>query len=194
MICDTSLPLIKLHRCLQSTHPSHCPLCRKTFNPERIKKLHVDRLSTGGTNDATQESEILHRLAMVSGEYTPDEDVQVVLDDVEKWMSEVDEENVSDGVSLKPFRPSTMHINLHAAPLLSQAMQPRSHPVQNLFGIVRGRRELLQQHNRMQTSLQEQITKLTRDVAMREHDLRTSKQVEEGLLTRLQSTEDRYKR
>ncbi|RDX54481.1 hypothetical protein OH76DRAFT_1310451, partial [Lentinus brumalis] len=29
--------------CLRSTHPSNCPMCRKAFNPERIKKLHVDR-------------------------------------------------------------------------------------------------------------------------------------------------------
>ncbi|KAJ7655008.1 hypothetical protein DFH06DRAFT_1201333 [Mycena polygramma] len=44
--------------CLLSVEPTNCPLCRKAFNRERIKKLHVDR------PEADPERDLLGRLAL----------------------------------------------------------------------------------------------------------------------------------
>lgn len=97
--------------CLQSTTPSSCPLCRKPFFQERIKKLHVDRFSGsptegnvsagGNVRFTTQEAELLHRLAMVSGENAPDEDMDEVMSDVQRWLTEGhSREAPSDSVSM----------------------------------------------------------------------------------------------
>lgn len=103
--------------CLQSTHPSICPLCRKGFVPDRIKKLHVDRfsgsstegnVSTGGST--TQEAELLHRLAMVSGENTPDEDVNEVMNDVQRWLAE------ATSVEAMPESVSTLLVYVTSPP------------------------------------------------------------------------------
>ncbi|KAJ7107615.1 hypothetical protein C8R43DRAFT_199678 [Mycena crocata] len=44
--------------CLVSVEPTNCPLCRKAFNRERIKKLHVDR------PEADMEGDFLRRVAL----------------------------------------------------------------------------------------------------------------------------------
>ncbi|CAL1710963.1 unnamed protein product [Somion occarium] len=40
------------YSCLQLTTPSNCPLCRKAFLPQRIKKIHVDRFN-GAIDDSS---------------------------------------------------------------------------------------------------------------------------------------------
>ncbi|KAJ7102117.1 hypothetical protein B0H15DRAFT_312598 [Mycena belliarum] len=44
--------------CLVTVEPTNCPLCRKAFNRERIKKLHVDR------PELDMESDLLQRVAL----------------------------------------------------------------------------------------------------------------------------------
>ncbi|KAJ7492802.1 hypothetical protein FB451DRAFT_550815 [Mycena latifolia] len=44
--------------CLVTVEPTNCPLCRKAFNRERIKKLHVDRPETD------TEADLLQRVAL----------------------------------------------------------------------------------------------------------------------------------
>jgi len=64
-------------------------MCRKAFARERVKKLHVDRL-TGGGEDAVvdaEESELLQRVAMFFGENTPEEDVNAVLQETREWLA-----------------------------------------------------------------------------------------------------------
>ncbi|KIM81257.1 hypothetical protein PILCRDRAFT_506477 [Piloderma croceum F 1598] len=77
--------------CLRALHPSSCPLCRKNFQPDRVKKLHVDKApqEPDGTNVLldSHSAVLLQRVAMVSGENTPDEDVMEVLNDVTEWLS-----------------------------------------------------------------------------------------------------------
>jgi hypothetical protein len=76
---------------LRALHPSSCPLCRKNFQPDRVKKLHVDKApqEPDGTNVLLDlhSAVLLQRVAMVSGENTPDEDVMEVLNDVTEWLS-----------------------------------------------------------------------------------------------------------
>ena len=78
------------HRCLRLLHPSTCPLCRKAFQPDRIKKLHVDRLTTGNDDDdriQAEESELIQHVALFFGENTPDEDVNTVLGEAHDWLA-----------------------------------------------------------------------------------------------------------
>ena len=70
-------------RCLRTLAPSLCPLCRKTFLPERAKRLHVDRPpETTGTD---LELDFLQRLALVS-EHAPPENVEEAMTEVQTWL------------------------------------------------------------------------------------------------------------
>ncbi|KZT03701.1 uncharacterized protein LAESUDRAFT_729000 [Laetiporus sulphureus 93-53] len=74
-------------QCLHSLNPSNCPLCRKAFQPDRIKKLHVDRIYPGQDQDVTsEETELLQRVALYFGENTSVEDVNAVIDEVNAWL------------------------------------------------------------------------------------------------------------
>ena len=81
-------------RCLRSLLPRTCPLCRKTFNIDRIKKLHITKPSDepGGSVVPvdSQSTVLLERVALVSGEDAPDEDIAVVLGDVADWVTTQD--------------------------------------------------------------------------------------------------------
>ncbi|KAH9950758.1 hypothetical protein B0H21DRAFT_721515 [Amylocystis lapponica] len=75
--------------CLRSLSPSICPLCRKGFQPDRIKKLHIDRYTGDGPDvivDA-EESELLQRVALFFGENTPEEDVNSVMAEAREWLA-----------------------------------------------------------------------------------------------------------
>ena len=77
-------------RCLRMLHPSTCPLCRKAFQPDRIKKLHVDRPPTANDDDdrtRDEEFELIQHVALFFGENTPDEDVNTVLGEAEDWLA-----------------------------------------------------------------------------------------------------------
>ncbi|KAJ7139941.1 hypothetical protein C8R44DRAFT_868034 [Mycena epipterygia] len=64
--------------CLVSVEPTNCPLCRKAFNRERIKKLHVDR------PEIDTESGFLQRVALAFDAQT-DEQAQLSVD-IEPWL------------------------------------------------------------------------------------------------------------
>ena len=65
-----------------------CPLCRKSFQPGRAKKLHIDRLLTTSENeDSLQVNRLLQRVAMASGENTAEEEVMAVISEVQQWLA-----------------------------------------------------------------------------------------------------------
>jgi hypothetical protein len=71
-----------------------CPLCRKAFAPERIKKLHIDRynaVDTGESDEAIQVNGFLQRVALVSGENTPEENVTDVINETSRWLAARDQ-------------------------------------------------------------------------------------------------------
>ena len=77
--------------CLRTVSPSNCPLCRKAFNPERIKKLHVDRPPTEGTalaGSAAEESEFMYRAGMLFTEGAEQADVNALVEEVMAWLSQ----------------------------------------------------------------------------------------------------------
>ena len=75
-------------RCLLSTHPSNCPLCRKAYIPERVKKLHVDPFSETVEDDVVfQINRHLRKLALASGEDTPEGDAMDVIREANSWLA-----------------------------------------------------------------------------------------------------------
>lgn len=77
-----------ISRCLLSTHPSNCPLCRKAYIPERVKKLHVDPHSETMEDDVLfQINRRLRRLALTSGENTPEGEAMDVIREVNGWLA-----------------------------------------------------------------------------------------------------------
>ena len=68
--------------------PATCPLCRKAFLPDRAKKLHVDRPSSLSEHDDAQRvNDLLHRVALVSAEDKPEEEVKQVIGEVQQWLA-----------------------------------------------------------------------------------------------------------
>ncbi|KAF9223121.1 hypothetical protein BS17DRAFT_880769 [Gyrodon lividus] len=78
--------------CLRNLSPSACPLCRKVFQPDRVKKLHVagpPELDVAAEEAIeSQANEFLQRIALVSGEDIPDAEIIQVVTEVEAWLSD----------------------------------------------------------------------------------------------------------
>jgi len=78
-------------KCLRTLYPRTCPFCRKRFDLNRIKKLHVanEPNEEDGTKLALdlRSTILLKRVASVSGEDASDEDILEVLNDVVEWLS-----------------------------------------------------------------------------------------------------------
>ncbi|KAJ6627111.1 hypothetical protein B0H10DRAFT_1779872 [Mycena sp. CBHHK59/15] len=74
--------------CLVSVEPMNCPLCRKAFNRERIKKLHVDR------PDDDPELALLHRIVHTFGSTNVPEKAELIAE-LEAWLSGRAEDEVS---------------------------------------------------------------------------------------------------
>ncbi|KAJ7630755.1 hypothetical protein FB45DRAFT_545661 [Roridomyces roridus] len=65
--------------CLETLDPPNCPLCRKAFNPDRIKKLHVDR------PEPDLEADLLRHAALAF--YETDEEVRKsVAFELDQWL------------------------------------------------------------------------------------------------------------
>jgi len=69
------------HRCLFALNPYICPLCRKKFEPNKAKKLHVDRPENV---DENRENDLLQRLA-VSWE-APEDQLRALTFEVDTWL------------------------------------------------------------------------------------------------------------
>ncbi|KAH9849377.1 hypothetical protein C2E23DRAFT_762103 [Lenzites betulinus] len=76
--------------CLRSVNRAKCPLCRKAFNPERIKKLHVDKVNGDGSGLAgpmLEEFELLKQIAVLFDPRTSPEEINALVDSVNAWLS-----------------------------------------------------------------------------------------------------------
>ena len=92
--------------CLRTVNPSNCPMCRKAFNPERIKKLHVDKAPADGTalmGAVSEENELLRRVGSLFGEDSEDEDVNALVEEVTAWLSRHTGSTVSQRFSSTPL-------------------------------------------------------------------------------------------
>jgi hypothetical protein len=66
---------------LLNVHPANCPLCRKPFLSDRIKRIHVERPDN---SDIYRHAEYLKRLILTWG--TSDEELALLLGDIEEWL------------------------------------------------------------------------------------------------------------
>ena len=77
-------------------------MCRKAFNPERIKKLHVDR-PTGDSPTSTgrgmsEENEFLRRVGLLFANDAEESDINTLVAEVEEWLTVHVEPTVSSSV------------------------------------------------------------------------------------------------
>lgn len=85
-----------------SVHPPNCPLCRKPFLTDRIKKLHVDKPDSV---DDVRQAEFLQRLILAWD--ASDEELLVLLTQIEEWLNSKDEDEVC--IVLPPSLPVMGH-------------------------------------------------------------------------------------
>ncbi|KAH7890474.1 hypothetical protein F5I97DRAFT_35195 [Phlebopus sp. FC_14] len=157
--------------CLRNLSPSACPLCRKAFQPDRVKKLHVagppeldgaEEEGEGGattTTNTTQAFLLLQRLALVSGEDIPDEEVVEVVTEVDAWLSGQSENDDS------------------------------TRPVRAAVNTLQRYKALQDQHEREKAEHRRLRHQFKHSRRHADHDSKTSRAVEESLLTRIQEIE-----
>ncbi|KAI0794986.1 hypothetical protein C8Q75DRAFT_730818 [Abortiporus biennis] len=136
-------------QCLQSVHPSACPLCRKLYLPERIKKLHVDRLAPGHD----PEVELLLKMALVSNEDAEEEHVNNVLQDVQRWLSEGTDDHVTSESSTHQRRVAVR--NMYSSLYKARNLQNQIERV--VDGYTR-HIKILEQDNRETKAIEQRLT------------------------------------
>ncbi|KIP09345.1 hypothetical protein PHLGIDRAFT_333860 [Phlebiopsis gigantea 11061_1 CR5-6] len=150
-------------QCLLSTHPSNCPLCRKAYIPERVKKLHVDPHSETMEDDVLfQINRRLRRLALTSGENTPEGEAMDVIREVNGWLA-------SRGQGDSVYRPLR-------------------YAVAALHRYIAVQREA----STTREAIEKQEQEFSKYMRLRDLDLQTARTIEENLLDRLQRTEEEY--
>ncbi|KAI0049367.1 hypothetical protein FA95DRAFT_1557026 [Auriscalpium vulgare] len=78
-----------------------CPLCRKPFTQDRVRKLHVDRFETSPAGVVNEEaSELLNRIAQNSHDTTARETLLEVLESTKKWLGRDDHSLRHPGVQI----------------------------------------------------------------------------------------------
>ncbi|KAI0360693.1 hypothetical protein OH77DRAFT_1393090 [Trametes cingulata] len=88
--------------CLRSVSPTNCPLCRKGFNPERIKKLHVDKVNGDGLGPAgpmAEENEMFRRMAALFTDDANPEDINALVEEVNSWLAQSNRQSEGSAVS-----------------------------------------------------------------------------------------------
>ncbi|OSD08003.1 hypothetical protein PYCCODRAFT_376937 [Trametes coccinea BRFM310] len=77
-------------RCLITVGPRIvCPLCRKPYNKERIKRLVVDKVDGDGSGPAGPvkvEIELFRRIAALFIDTPDNEDIRAVIEEVNNWV------------------------------------------------------------------------------------------------------------
>ncbi|KAG2151585.1 uncharacterized protein EDB93DRAFT_1273951 [Suillus bovinus] len=152
--------------CLRSLSPSACPLCRKPFESGRVKKLHL--ANPPELDNAAQDaidahaSLLLQRIALVSGEDTPEADVVEVVTEVQEWLQS------------QPDDPNS-HMALRAA-----------------VSSLQRYKALQDQSEREKAEYRRLRSQLRNNKRNADHDSKTSRAVEESLLSRIQEIENEH--
>lgn len=78
------------NRCLRALNPKTCPLCRRPFVLERIRKLHVDIAfedqSLLQSAIDLEERQFEDRIITASGDNVPDEEAQHAIEEILGWL------------------------------------------------------------------------------------------------------------
>ncbi|KAG1816492.1 uncharacterized protein BJ212DRAFT_1355081 [Suillus subaureus] len=153
--------------CLRSLSLSACPLCREPFQSDCIKKLYIANPSTQDNAeqdiiDDQHASLLLHRISLVSGEDARDAEVVNVVTEVQEWLKS----HSGNPNSHKPLRAAVTSLQR------IKVLQDKSE---------RDKAECRRLRNKLRTC------KLYADL-----DSKTSRAVEEGLLSRIQKIENEH--
>ncbi|EMD36451.1 hypothetical protein CERSUDRAFT_138116, partial [Gelatoporia subvermispora B] len=73
--------------CLHLILEQRCPLCRKAFQEDRIKKLHVDQCNAPNDEHQNRDREYLSQVSLCFPEDTSDEQVNGVVGEVHQWLA-----------------------------------------------------------------------------------------------------------
>ncbi|OCH90200.1 hypothetical protein OBBRIDRAFT_618814 [Obba rivulosa] len=73
--------------CLLLLPEPRCPLCRKAFQEDRIKKLHVDQCNALNDQAQNRDREFLYQVSLCFPEDTSDEQVNDVVSEVHQWLA-----------------------------------------------------------------------------------------------------------
>ena len=93
VIDQIELSSSRTQSCLQRMQPSTCPLCRKAFLPDRVKKLHIDKPTEHADHDdSARVNEFMQRLDSASTHSTQEEVIQLV-NEVQHWLNTRDDRN-----------------------------------------------------------------------------------------------------
>lgn len=158
-------------RCLHSLNTSTCPLCRQVFDPNRVKKLHIGNPSEQGNaeRDDTEQGvvynhadSLLHRMSLVSAEGVPEVDVVEVVSEVQEW-------------------------------LRSQPDDPTSHvPLRAAFDSLQRYKALQRESEREKAECRRLRDQLRNSTLTTDHGSRTSRVVDDSLLTRIEEIETKH--
>ncbi|KAG1874311.1 hypothetical protein F4604DRAFT_738348 [Suillus subluteus] len=153
--------------CLRSLSLSACPLCREPFRPDSVKKLYIANpskrdVAEQDTIDDQHANLLLRRMSLVSGEDTPDAEVVKVVTEVQEWLK-------------------------------SHSDNPNSHkPLRAAVASLQRVKVLQDQGEREKVECRRLRDKLRTCKLYADLDSKTSRAVEEGLLSRIQKLENEH--
>ncbi|KAG1845875.1 hypothetical protein DFJ58DRAFT_502923 [Suillus subalutaceus] len=152
--------------CLRSLSLSACPLCREPFRSDSVKKLYIANPSKRDVAEQDtiddQHANLLHRMSLVSGEDTPNAEVVKVVAEVQEWLK-------------------------------SHSDIPNSHKLLRAAVASLQRIKVLQdQSEREKAECRRLRDKLRTCKLYADLDSKTSRVVEEGLLSRIQKLENEH--
>lgn len=73
-------------------HPTNCPLCRKPYLYDRVKKLHVDRYEAVDDSSAPA-FKLLQKIAMASAESASTGEMTQAANEAQEWLASQTGEN-----------------------------------------------------------------------------------------------------
>ncbi|KAF8548733.1 hypothetical protein OG21DRAFT_1489144 [Imleria badia] len=172
--------------CLRNISPSACPLCRKSFQPDRIRKLHVagpPELDGAATIDAGA-TQLLQCVALVSGEDVSDVEVIEVVTEVEEWLSSNSAEDNSVALEL---------VLAHGNGIMMTGGPASLHrPLRAALAALRRYKALQERNERDHAEHRRVYHELAAYRRNAHQDPQTSRAVEESLLGRIDEIESSY--
>jgi hypothetical protein len=194
--------VLLLLRCIGNLANNLCPFCRKLFVSNRVKKLHVALLDSKEINKPSKATELLRRIALVSGERSSLEDVVQVVEEANTFLAENQEDQEEVRICFfipprrKPANPpsfaSASFIFIDEQLTLSLlTLQHRS--LRAAISGLRNFNQLKDKHNQEKLNHRRHKQQLVDRQKRFEVDIHTAKAVENSLLARLEEVEKECK-
>jgi hypothetical protein len=196
--------LVLLLRCIGNLSNNLCPFCRKQFVSNRVKKLHVALLDSKELNKPSKATELLRKIALVSGERSSLEDVIQVVEEANTFLTEnpIDQDEVRVCFLIPPrrkpanppsfaFASSSLIFILDQLTLSSLTLQHRS--LRAALSGLRNFNQLKDKHSQEKLNHRRHKQQLVDRQKRFEADIHTAKTVENSLLARLEEVEKEFK-